>query len=84
MPVMDIEDHERLAAELDRRWKRLSEVMQRRKLNSSKEGCKSKARGRQCSWMHPEDKCATIGDASDIRMAAKDFETILAELKRLK
>ena len=79
MPVLSKKSHERLVKALNDRFNALKDAIESRELRSNKEGAKNRY-----SWANPEQMCATVSSASEIRIAVSDFSTILAELKKLK
>ena len=78
MPVLNKGKLSRLNMELKSRYDTLRYAIMGRALKSNKERA---GKGR---WIDTEDMSATIGDASEIRMACDDFKTILSEIRRLK
>jgi len=78
MPVLDKGKLSRLNMELTNRYDTLRYAVMSRSLKYINEGAD---RG---GWRDTEDMSATIGDASEIRMACDDFKTILSEIRRLK
>ncbi|MCK5021478.1 MAG: hypothetical protein KAS32_30985 [Candidatus Peribacteraceae bacterium] len=78
MPVLNKTLHQRLIKELEARFALLRDVVEGRELKRSGEGL---TRG---SWVHPEEKRATVGSPVEIRLAVDDFKNILAEFRKLK
>ncbi len=75
MPVLSKQNLRKLNKELNDRFFRLYSTMGERQLKSPNED------GR---WQNPDNMRATVGTASEIRLAVEDFKTILTEIKRLK
>ena len=78
MPVMTKEKHKTIQRELSYRLSALHSALERRELNSAKEGAKGGY------WVHPEDMCATTANEILLRLAVDDFKAILAEIRKLK
>ena len=78
MPVLSKSGLSEMQRELSARYNRLYDLLEGRELRGPTEGCK---RGH---WVRPENKSATEGSGLEIRIAADDFKTILAEIKRIK
>jgi len=76
MAVITKVSQQALLAELHQRFDKLCNLLQGRELQNATEGCK---RGH---WTHPEN--LQFIDAFQVHLAARDFETILAELKKVK
>ena len=79
MTVYKKEKHRYLINELQLRFNDLMEVFSPRELSSPREGCPGRQRD-----VNPSLLSATVGNDSEIRMAADDFKTILAEIRRCK
>lgn len=79
MPVLSKKEYEILQKALSSRIYNLQQVIKIRSLTSSREGC-----GSRSHWVDPDKMCATVGSATEIRLAIDDFKTILAEIRRLK
>ncbi len=79
MPVTTTDKLIKLNRELVNRFQILREKLVLRPLHTSKEGCKNRTH-----WVNPDSMSATVGTASELRVAADDFKTILTEIKRLK
>jgi len=78
MPVLNKGDHTRLERELKSRIDNLTLAFKSRPLVNNREGAK------KSSWVYPESKCATTASDCELRMAVKDFKTILSEIRMLK
>ena len=78
MPVLTDTRMNSIHKELENRYGTLLDVTCSRSLRSDREGA---GKGR---WRDPEKMSATVGNASEIRMACDDFKTILSEIRRLK
>jgi len=78
MPVLNKDEHRRIMKELNSRASYLLDKMQERPLLNASEGL---VRGQ---WGNPDNKCATLGSAGELRLAVEDFKNILAEIRRLK
>jgi hypothetical protein len=78
MPVLAKTQLDAIEAELRRRFDNLIGALARRPLKDDREGANG---GR---WGAPDKMCGTEGSSMDIRLAADDFKSVLAEVKRLK
>jgi hypothetical protein len=79
MPVMSKTTRDQYECELRARFERLLSAIRGRELESAREGT-----GSSRIWPHPEQKCATVASAMEIRLLIGDFQGILEELKKLK
>ena len=77
MPVTWKGHAEQLEIEFNRRVDRLASVLRFRELNSASEGTKG-------SWRYPDQMRITAGSALDLRLAVKDFKSVLKEIGSLK
>ena len=78
MPVLTKTHLDALEGELRSRFANLLAALEARPLKHDQEGANG---GR---WGKPENMRATEGSSMDIRLAAEDFRSVLAEIKRLK
>ena len=78
MPVLAKTHLDALEGELRRRFANLLAALEARPLKHDREGANG---GR---WGEPDKMRGTEGSSMDIRLAADDFKSVLAEIKRLK
>jgi hypothetical protein len=78
MPVIEKAQLDAIHAELRRRFDNLIGALAYRPLKDDREGANV---GR---WGAPDKMRVTEGSSMDIRLAADDFKSVLAEVKRIK